>query len=158
MLPLSVLLQPSGVTANFSWCGRAGSVVPFLNTVRARRTARRYGSYMKAAASLIYVVALAGSQIASALEFSGAKLTEQEIYGLWGKNNCKSFMVNSTSSKSAMPKVLADYLNSDASYQEVKIITCKYKTVDIWFYLTQKKSGWAMFSGEAVAIPSRNSP
>ncbi len=26
---------------NFSWCGRAGSVVPFLGTTAARRTARR---------------------------------------------------------------------------------------------------------------------
>src|SRR6266480_312453 len=102
--------------------------------------------------------ALMGSQTTLALEFSGAALTEQDIYALWGKNNCKPFMVNSASSKTAMPKVLADYLNSDASYREVKIITCKYKTVDIEFYLTQKKSGWTMFSGEAVTIPSRNSP
>jgi len=28
----------------FSWCGRGGSVVPFVNTVRARRTARRWAS------------------------------------------------------------------------------------------------------------------
>ncbi len=102
--------------------------------------------------------ALMGSQMTSALEFSGATLTEHEIYVLWGKKNCKSFMVNSASSKTAMPKVLADYLNSDPSYREVKIITCKYKTVDIEFYLTQKKSGWIMLSGEAVTIPSRNSP
>ncbi len=113
---------------------------------------------MKTPASLIFVAALMGSQITSALEFSGATLTEQEIYALWGKNNCKPFMVNSASSKTAMPKVLADYLNSDPSYREVKIITCKYKTVDIQFYLTQKKSRWIMFSGEAVTIPSKNSP
>jgi len=113
---------------------------------------------MKIAARLTFFAALMGSQTTLALEFSGAALTEQDIYALWGKNNCKLFMVNSASSKTAMPKVLADYLDSDASYREVKIITCKYKTVDIEFYLTQKKSGWTMFSGEAVTIPSRNSP
>ena len=118
----------------------------------------RYGSNMKTSASLIFFAALASSQITSALEFSGATLTEQEIYALWGKNNCKPFMVNSASSKTSMPKVLAHYLNSDASYREIKIITCKYKTVDIEFYLTQKKSRWIMFSGEAVTIPSKNSP
>jgi len=111
---------------------------------------------MKIPASFFFLAALAGSQMTLALEFSGSALTEQEIYALWGKDNCKPFMVNSASSKSAMPKVLADYLNSDPSYREVKIITCKYKTVDIQFYLTQKKSRWIMFSGEAVTIPSKH--
>ena len=34
-------LSAVGGQPNFSWCGRAGSVVPFLGMVRARRTARR---------------------------------------------------------------------------------------------------------------------
>lgn len=118
----------------------------------------RYSSNVKILASLIFLVALTSSQMTLALEFSGGTLTEQEIYTLWGKDNCKPFMVNSASSKTAMPKVLADYLNSDASYREVKIITCKYKTVDIEFYLTHKQSRWIMFSGEAVTIPSMHSP
>jgi hypothetical protein len=29
----------SGSMANFSWCGRAGIVVPFVTVVRARRAA-----------------------------------------------------------------------------------------------------------------------
>lgn len=30
-----------GPMPNYSWCGRAGSAVPLLSAVRARRTARR---------------------------------------------------------------------------------------------------------------------
>ncbi len=129
----------------------------FLMLLGRRGTTTRYGSQMKKLVPFILLASLVTSQAAVALEFSGAALTEQEIYALWGKNNCEPFMVNSASSKTAMPKVLANYLNSDPSYQEVKIITCKYKTVNIEFYLTQKKSKWAMFSGEAVTISSRNS-
>ena len=130
---------------------------PLNRTRLAARRLARYGSIMKRLTPFIVLAALATSQIAVALEFSGAALTEQEIYALWGKNNCKLFMVNSASSKAAMPKVLANYLNFDPSYQEVKVITCTYKTVNIEFYLAQKKSKWVMFSGEAVTISSRNS-
>ena len=37
-------LSAVGGQPNFSWCGRAGSVVPFLGTTAARRTARRYSA------------------------------------------------------------------------------------------------------------------
>ena len=110
---------------------------------------------MKALISFIFIVALS-SQIAFAVEFTGASLTEDEIYTLWGKNNCKLFMVNSASSKSAMPKVLANYLNSTSSFQEVKIITCNYNEIRIQHFLTKNKYNWSMFNGEAVAfLPSK---
>ncbi len=104
---------------------------------------------------LLIAFSLTFPQSLCALEFEGAPLTENEIYLLWDKNNCSTFMVNSASSKSAMPNVLADYLNSDPSYQEVKVISCTYKNVGFELYLVKKDNVWVMFNGEAITIESK---
>ena len=101
---------------------------------------------------LFIIVVMLFSHASSAVEFTGAALTEEEIYALWGNDKCKPFMVNSSSSKSAMPTILANYLNANPSYQEVKIITCKYKSVRIQHFLAQTNSVWSMFNGEAVVL------
>jgi len=92
---------------------------------------------------------------AYSLPFKGDTLPEMEIRQLY-ESQCKEFMVNSASSKSAMPEKLVKILSQGEKLITAKVLACELKGVVFEFYLTQKGNQWIMYDAESITIRPSN--
>ena len=86
--------------------------------------------------------------------FEGAKLSEKEIRALYN-SHCSQFMVDSTSSKSAMPRKLEDILNQGERLITAKVLSCNLRGIVFEFYLEKSSGQWVMFDAESITISSK---